>query len=133
MKNIKITLLIAAQTVFIVCLSAVLLTMRNGLLPPFSSVGVQGNTGAVGTQGLQGIQGATGVPGTDGASIQGPKGDTGDAGATGPVGPKGDQGNTGPAGQQIELRKDPDTGQLECRFVGDTAWTPITDSGNICP
>lgn len=143
MKSFKTTSLVASQMVFIICLLVVVLSARSTSGLPFSSVGTKGDIGAQGNQGVQGIQGTQGIEGIQGTQgaqglqgAVGPQGATGVQGVQGPqgeTGPKGDQGETGPTGQQIELRIDPDTGDLECRFVGDTGWTVLTSSGNVCP
>lgn len=69
----------------------------------------------------------------------GPKGDTGDRGPIGQkgengkdgqsiTGPKGDpglKGEPGTPGREIELRRDPKTGDLYMRYTGDTLWSLV--------
>jgi len=71
------------------------------------------------------VQGPHGEPGA-----AGPKGDAGKDGPSiiGPPGPKGDSGTPG---REIELARDPDTGDLYMRYVGDTLWSLVeSPNGN---
>lgn len=85
-----------------------------------------------GKDGIDGVPGKDGKNGMPGLSIQGATGAQGVPGTTGANG-IGTQGDIGPPGQQIELRLNPSTLKLECRFTGDTFWTVITNTGNVCP
>lgn len=128
-------LLLSLFTISIKTLSnAQLLNSQSSTVSAKGEQGIPGVQGADGVQGAQGIQGNTGPVGSQGQTgeagsqgIQGPKGTQGDPG------PQGIQGDIGPVGQQIELRIDPITNNLECRVQGDTLWTVITSAGNICP
>jgi hypothetical protein len=62
---------------------------------------------------VPGPQGSPGPPGKDGASV------------VGPAGPAGPPGIPGAPGREIELSKDPETGDLYFRYSGDTTWTPV--------
>ena len=77
-----------------------------------------------GPRGLQGLQGIRGMDGLDGKN-----GKNGQDGTQGPAGP---QGETGSPAQQVELRYNPDTFQLECKLSGDTLWSPVP-IGGTCP
>lgn len=88
------------------------------------SNGASGVQGAKGDPGIQGVMGPQGQPGDNGLSIQGPKGD------------KGDQGDQGVPGREIELRSDPNTGDIEWRYVGTLSWITLInkcDLTNTCP
>lgn len=61
----------------------------------YSSIGIQGPSGATGPMGPAGAQGPQGIAGP-----QGPTGADGATGATGPAGSAGPTGNPGPAGAQ---------------------------------
>lgn len=72
------------------------------------------------TEDIVPIKGDTGDPGAAGKA-----GATGKAGPEGKAGIPGPQGSPGQPGREIELAKDPDTGDLYMRYTGDTAWTLV--------
>jgi len=60
--------------------------------------------------------------GEDGKSIVGPPGNDGLT----IIGPKGDKGDIGSPGREVELARDPITGEFYSRYTGDTTWQLIT-------
>ena len=87
--------------------------------------GLQGLPGAkgdtvVGAQGIQGTQGLYGEQGAQGT--QGIQGIQGDPGAPGEQGTQGEPGEPGQSGREIELRTNPNSLNIEWRYVGDSNW-----------
>ncbi len=62
-----------------------------------------------------------GASGTAGQSIVGPSGKDGKDGLS-IIGPKGD---TGSPGREIQLARDPSTGELYMKYTGDTLWSLV--------
>lgn len=71
------------------------------------------------TNGINGLNGKDGKNGVDGQSIVGPQGPAGESG------PKGEQGDIGSPGLQTEFRTNPNSGNLEYRYIGDDSWTTL--------
>ncbi len=69
----------------------------------------------------------TPIPGKDGVNgkngLPGATGQPGPQGAPGIAGPKGDPGMPG---REAQFAKDPESGELYYRYIGDTAWVLIT-------
>lgn len=135
MRVFKVASLLAAQTIILVSLTTIVVTMRN-TNPPFSSVGIPGVAATVDYDRIDTIiqqkisalplpkNGANGQNGADGRN--------GLDGKDGGDGAKGDSGDIGPPGLTIQIRTNPNTGMVECRIVGDDIWKS-TAGGQTCP
>lgn len=74
------------------------------------------------------VVGEQGAPGPKGDTVVGPRGDT----VIGPQGPagvdgKGERGDPGIPGREIELSRDPLSGDLQWRYTGDDFWTVLVE------
>lgn len=92
-------------------------------------------------EGLPGPQGIPGVgyPGKDGRSIVGPPGPAGQIGSQGLAGEPGApgkdgqdgkdgrDGEDGQPGRELEFRTNPDTCDVEYRYVGQRGWTVLVE------
>lgn len=67
------------------------------------------------------VVGATGAAGAVGQSVVGPPGKDGKDGLS-IIGEKGDPGAPG---REVQLARDPDTGEMYMRYTGDTLWSLV--------
>lgn len=95
-----------------------------------SIIGPQGPSGAQGLSGLQGVVGPAGTPGKDGVTTV--INNTTNIPVSGPQGEKGAQGVPGKSGKQLQIMVDPETCQLQSKYVTDDFWQVIAQLPKPC-
>lgn len=87
-------------------------------------VGQRGETGMQGPKGDPGVtvQGLRGVPGEPGKTVI-----TENTTVVERPGEQGPQGEAGEPGREVEIQKNPDTGDVEWRYKGDRLWQTLIE------